>query len=384
MKSGKCGNWKNHSERTIHQTCHWDVTERWDHVGSCSHLAWEVGADYLEKQYCLENKIQFPSQFCEPRSGMTLGKTLDCSDSVFYSKNRAGATEEGRWRVNERRCWQNPAQCLAQGSCWSVLASSASEERFCFHDNFVTFASLVLVPRHVLWGTKAVESNKSAVQRELQSRVSAAQLMFMKNGIYSWAFSRVAYFNNTKQITQKYQHTHTPLKKVFTINFTRSWLNCWKNVEMKSHFWNISSCSETFWCIISIIPFNLEALGRPRVRDWMRKCSSLVSGSIAGYLLGEHLSIPNESSLGNIKKCHLPIWPGGTALSELTIWVLCQLCRQNIFSEAGDALIFFLIYDCKNKFSASFLSTVKWADGGGSFVFSLTSVARHRLCCFCE
>lgn len=85
---------------------------------------------------------------------------------------------------------------------------------FCFHDNFVTFASPVLVPRHVLWGKKAVESSKSAVQRELQSHVSAAQLMFMKNGIYSWAFSRVAYFNNAKQITQKYQHTHThPLKK---------------------------------------------------------------------------------------------------------------------------------------------------------------------------
>lgn len=324
------------------------MLQRWDPVGPRSHPAREVRADYLEKQCCSENKIWFPPWFCQPRRSMTFGKILDWSDSVFHSKNRAGVTEEGHWRVNERRCWQNPAQCLAQGSCWWVLASSAHEERFCFHDNFVTFASPVLAPRHVLWGKKAVESNQSAVQRELQSHVSAARLMFMKNGIYSWAFSRVAYFNNTKQITQKYQHTHTLLKKVFTINFTRSWLNCWKNVEMKSHFWNISSCSETFWCIISIILSNLEALCRPRLRDWMRKRSSLVSGSIAAYLLGEHLSIPDESSLGNIEKCHLPIRSSRTALGELITWFLCQLCRQNIFFQRlGMPRFSFLIHGCK-------------------------------------
>ena len=122
----------------------------------------------------------------------------------------------------------------------------------------------------------------------------------------------------------------------------RSWLNCWKNVEMKSHFWNISPCLETFWCIISSILFNLEALCRPRLRDWMRKYSSVMIRNIAGYLLGEHLSIPNESSLWNIKKCHLLIRPKGILLSERTIWQNVPIKQRDFFPESEYACFLFL------------------------------------------
>lgn len=199
-------------------------------------------------------------------------------------------------------------QLLAQGTadpCHSVLPPGTC----CFHCSAMILASPVFIPRHLLCGKNQQKAAKTAVQRELQS---LAQLMFIKNGIYSWAFSRVAYFNNTKQITQKYQHTHThPLKKVFTINFMRSWLNCWKNVEMKSHFWNTLSCFETFWYIVSIILSNLEALGCPRLCDWRRKWSSLMSRNTTGYVHCEHVLISNESSPLNIKKCPLPLTPTG-------------------------------------------------------------------------
>lgn len=127
--------------------------------------------------------------------------------------------------------------------------------------------------RHLLCGKKAAERDKTAVQSDLQSHVSAAQLMFIKSGIYSWVLSRVAYFNNTKQIMPKYQHTHThthPLKKVFTINFMRSRPNCWKNVDVKSHFWNIPSSSETFWRITGVLFFPIgRLLATPtRVTAW--------------------------------------------------------------------------------------------------------------------
>lgn len=226
---------------------------------------------------------------------------------------------------------------------------------------------------------------KAAIQRGLQSRVSAAQLMFIENGIYSWARARVAHFNNTKQITQKYQHTHTPFKKVFTVNFTRSWLNCWKNVEMKSHFWNISSCLETFWCITSSILFNLEALCRPRLRDWMRKFSTGMSRNIAGYLLGKHLSIPNESSLRpSIERCRLPVRPNRIVLSEL---IICQNVpmKQREVCFGGWGVPNFLSKLWLNKWICLLVSNAaRWVNRGGNFLFSLISVATRRLCCFWE
>lgn len=60
----------------------------------------------------------------------------------------------------------------------------ASWERCCFPHNSVTF-STVFIPDTCSGTKKAAERDKTTVQSDLQSRVSAAQLMFIKNGIYS-------------------------------------------------------------------------------------------------------------------------------------------------------------------------------------------------------
>lgn len=169
----------------------------------------------------------------------------------------------------------------------------------------------------------------------------------------------------------------------------RSWLNCWKNVEMKSHFWNISPCLETFWCIISSILFNLEALCRPRLRDWMRKYSSVMSRNIAGYLLGEHLSISNESSLWNIKKCHLLIRPNRILLSERIIWQNVPI-KEIFFQSLGVPFFFFqlrlkkwicLIFKCCIVNRALFSAWSMWPDI--NCVVFLNNDQNHIVQCKC-
>lgn len=76
-----------------------------------------------------------------------------------------------------------------------------------FHDSFVTSTPAVLPPDT----EEGAESSRPLEGLQMLS----AQLMCMQNGIWGRVCSRVAYFNNTKQIAQKCQRTRHPEKSIY-------------------------------------------------------------------------------------------------------------------------------------------------------------------------